>query len=101
MGIKKASTNQVKEVLLVEHVEFRDKFFKIFTVEGQPLCFEVDSGVVITVVSIRTLRIHFPNRRPLTTSLELITFCKRPIQIMGVVLIVVPFGATKSNYGIR
>lgn len=89
MGGKQASANQVEEVLLLEHTNFRDKFFETLTVDGRPVRFEIDSGAAVTIISIRTLQEHFRNRRPIPTSLQLVTFCKTQIQIVGVVPVTV------------
>ncbi|XP_071575575.1 uncharacterized protein [Temnothorax nylanderi] len=89
MSAKRSNTNQIEEVLLLEHTEFRDKFFETLMVDGRPLRFEIDSGAAVTIVSTRTLREHFQNRRPCSTSLQLITFCKTTIQIVGVVPVTV------------
>lgn len=62
MGAREAPTNQMEEVLLIEHTEFRDKFYETLTVERRPLRFEVDSGAAVTIVSTGTLKVHFPNR---------------------------------------
>ncbi|XP_071642000.1 uncharacterized protein [Temnothorax longispinosus] len=41
MAAKRAPANQVEEILVVKHPEFREKFFETITVEGKPLRFEV------------------------------------------------------------
>ncbi|XP_024893068.1 uncharacterized protein K02A2.6-like, partial [Temnothorax curvispinosus] len=50
MAAKRAPANQVEEILVVEHSEFREKFFETITVEGKPLRFEVDSGAAVTII---------------------------------------------------
>lgn len=55
MGTKRASTNQVEEVLTVERWKYRDKFFKTLTMDGKSLRFEIDSGATVSVVNINTV----------------------------------------------
>lgn len=62
MGSKLVTTNQIEEVFVAEHAEHRDKFCKVFNVEGQSLRFEIDSGAAILIVSVRTVRKLFPLR---------------------------------------
>lgn len=49
---KRAATNVIEEVLLVEHTEHRGKFYKTLKVKGKPLRFEVDSGAAVSIVNI-------------------------------------------------
>ncbi|XP_029165366.1 uncharacterized protein K02A2.6-like [Nylanderia fulva] len=84
MGAKRASANQVEEVLQVEHCEHRGKFFKTLVVDGKPLRFEIDSGAAVSIVSTSTVQRLFPRRRLKQTTIQLMTFCKTPIQVIGV-----------------
>ncbi|XP_024890648.1 uncharacterized protein K02A2.6-like, partial [Temnothorax curvispinosus] len=95
MAAKRAPANQVEEILVVEHSEFREKFFETITVEGKPLRFEVDSGAAVTIVSTHTLRELSLLKRLQPTTLQLITFCKTPIKIAGVVPVMVSGRGTK------
>ncbi|XP_071626494.1 uncharacterized protein [Temnothorax longispinosus] len=45
----KGSTNQLQEILSLEHVNFREKFLTTLEINGKPLEFEVDSGAAVTV----------------------------------------------------
>ncbi|XP_039306745.1 uncharacterized protein K02A2.6-like [Solenopsis invicta] len=49
MGAKRASANQIEEVLTAEHPNYRDKFFKTLTVDGKALRFEIDSGAAVSI----------------------------------------------------
>lgn len=61
--------------------------------------FEVDSGAAVTIVSIRTAQKYVSLSKLESTSLQLITFCKTQIQIVGVISVTVSeLGAnTKLN----
>lgn len=84
MGAKRASANQVEEVLTVEHWEHRNKFFKTLAVDGKPLRFEIDSGAAVSIVSTSTAKKLFPHRRLQPTTVQLVAFCKTAIQVAGV-----------------
>ncbi|XP_039313535.1 uncharacterized protein LOC120359592 [Solenopsis invicta] len=57
MGAKRATMNQVEEVFLLEHNDYRDKFFETLIVDGIPLRFEVDSGAALTIIQNRQIRV--------------------------------------------
>jgi len=84
MGAKRASADQVEEVLTVEHWNHRDKFFKTLVVDGKTLRFEIDSGAAVSVVSTGTVKRFFPKRSLEATKLQLVAFCKTSIEVVGV-----------------
>lgn len=84
MGSKRATTNQIKEVLITEQVEHRNKFYKVIRVEGQSLRFDIDSGAAVSIISASTMRRLFSWKQLQTTTLQLISFCKTAIKVVGV-----------------
>lgn len=84
MGAKHASANQVEEVLTVKHWKYRDKFCRTLTVDEKSLRFEIDSGAAVFNVSTSTVQSFFPLRRLQSTTMQLVTFCKTSIQIVGI-----------------
>lgn len=86
MGLKRVTANQIEEVFVVEH---RDKFYKVLNVEGQSLRFKIDSGAAFSIVSTRTVRKLFPLSRLQPTTLQLVTFCKTSVKVIGVLPVMV------------
>jgi len=81
MRAKRAVANQIEEVLLINTPNIGISFTKHL----KPLCFEIDSAVAVTIIISRKMWKYFQNRR-LYSTLQLITFCKISIQIVGVVI---------------
>lgn len=97
MGTKRVTTNQIEEVLVTEHIAHRDRFYKILSIEGRPLRFEIDSGAAVSIVSAGTVRRYFPWKKLQTTSVQLLTFCKTSVKVIGVVPVAVAWrGSTVS-----
>lgn len=89
MGSKRVNANQVEEVFVAEQIEHRNKFYKVLSVEGQSLRFEMDSGAAVSIVSVRTVRKMFPLKRLQPTTLQLVTFCKTSIKVIGILPVLV------------
>ncbi|XP_024885624.1 uncharacterized protein LOC112463445, partial [Temnothorax curvispinosus] len=77
----KGSTNQLQEILSLEHVNFREKFLTTFEINGKPLEFEVDSGAAVTVVSEQVIHSIFPEATIHNTQLQLISYCSPYLQL--------------------
>lgn len=86
MGAKRASANQVEEILNVEHWKYcgSTKFFKTLTGDRKSLRFEIDSGAAVSILSTSTVRNHFPHRQLQPTTVQSVTFCKTAIKVIGV-----------------
>lgn len=61
MGAKRATTNQIEEVLIMEYLEHRDKFYRTLIIKGQFMRFEVDNEAAGSRLSVSTVRKYCPN----------------------------------------
>lgn len=80
--------HNLDEILLVdtkepEHTEFRKKYRLQVEVEGKPISFEVDGGSPVTLLSKTLHDTHFSNVQIHSTTLELVSYCKMPIDLVG------------------
>lgn len=93
MRRSKATMNSLGEILCIqsEHQEHRGKFFATVIVNEIPVHFEIDSGAAVTIVSKRFVGEHFPDVLLKRSKLQLITFCKTTIPVVGYVEVQVAY----------
>ena len=67
-------------------------------IQGITLKFEVDKGAAITLISEETYRKHFTNTPLQEISLQLTTYTKDQLQVLGQVTIDVSYGTQNGRY---
>jgi len=82
-----SSTNNLEEMLSLEHSNYRDKFLLSMEVEGKKVEFEIDSGAAVTVMSESEATKLFPTATIRHTDLRLISFCGRALRCKGYVTV--------------
>lgn len=92
----KVAANELGEILSTqtEHGKFQDKYYTTLILEGKKVRFEIDSGAAVTIVSKAFARLLCPDLRIEKSSLQLITFCKTTIPVVGFVKVQVHYGDT-------
>jgi len=79
-----SSTNNLEEMLSLEHAKYRDKFVLSLEIEGKKVEFELDSGAAVTVMSESEATKLFPTATIHHTKLRLISFCGRALRCRGI-----------------
>ncbi|XP_018407383.1 PREDICTED: uncharacterized protein K02A2.6-like [Cyphomyrmex costatus] len=82
-----SSTNNLEEMLSLEHADYRDKFLVSLDVEGKSIKFELDSGAAVTVISESEATKLFPTATICHTELRLISFCGRALKCRGYITV--------------
>lgn len=97
----KGSTNQLQEILSLEHVNYRDKFLITLNVNEKPMEFEVDSGAAVTVVSEQDIQRIFPGATIHNTQLQLISYCGRALRNRGFITVNVRYNENAKRLNIN
>lgn len=84
---KKSNTNQLQEILNLEHTGHRDKYIRSLMVNGKPMEFEVDSGAAVTVISELDVARLFPRTTLHPTNLQLVSYCGRVMRSKGYITV--------------
>lgn len=84
---KNNTANEIEELLQVEHPELREKFFLTVKVNTVMLEFEVDSGAAVTLMAKEEARRYFKGTKIHKTEVQLITFCKRQVSVLGYITV--------------
>jgi len=79
-----SSTNNLAEMLSLEHSNYRDKFLLSVEIEGKEVEFELDSEAAVTVMSKSEATKLFPTTTIRHTDLRLISFCGRVLRCCDV-----------------
>ncbi|XP_011859117.1 PREDICTED: uncharacterized protein K02A2.6-like [Vollenhovia emeryi] len=82
----KQSSNGV-DVLAVEHVQYRDKLLTSLIVNEKRVRFEIDSGAAVSSISQSLAKRLFPREKLHKTVLHLISYCKKPIDLLGYLVV--------------
>ncbi|XP_024892655.1 uncharacterized protein K02A2.6-like, partial [Temnothorax curvispinosus] len=82
---KSSRENNTKniEVLAIEQLRFRKKFFATLNVNNKDVRFEVDSGSAVTLMSLTDAKRLFKGERVFTTDLNLMSYTRTPIPLCG------------------
>ncbi|XP_011859929.1 PREDICTED: uncharacterized protein K02A2.6-like [Vollenhovia emeryi] len=85
MKKEKEQTNQLDEILQIqgEQTKYREKFYTMLWINNRKVSFEVDSGAAVTVVSQDFLQSLLPNIQLMKSDLQLVTYCKTVITVIG------------------
>lgn len=97
---KGSSTNQLQEILTLEHTNHRDKFRISLMVDGKPREFEVDSEAAVTVVSESDAARFFPKATIHNTDLQLVSYCGRVLRSKGFISVNVKYNSIVKNLNI-
>lgn len=91
---RKVTANESGEILMTraEHGEFREKYYSPVILQGNQIRFEIDSGAAVTIVSKAFARLHCSGMRIEKSNLQLLTFCKTTIPVIGYVKVKVRHG---------
>lgn len=84
---KPVETNQIEEILQLEHFDQRDKFYTTLQVNNQSVQFEVDSGSAVTIMEKEEARKFFKGEIMYKTGLKLVSFCKTWIKVEGYITV--------------
>jgi len=87
------STNQLEEILSLEHKDHRGKFVITLEVDGKVIEFEVDSGAAITVMNVTKAKRLFPGTPIHPTTLQLVTYCGRTLRSSGFISVNVRYNS--------
>ncbi|XP_011883709.1 PREDICTED: uncharacterized protein LOC105570867 [Vollenhovia emeryi] len=82
----KQSSNCV-DVLAVEYVQYRDKLLTSLIVNEKRVRFEIDSGAAVSSISQCLAKRLFPKEKLHKTVLHLISYCKKPIDLLGYLVV--------------
>jgi len=87
MRKNKVSAHQLSDILWMnsEHFKHRDRYFAPVVLNGKEIRFEIDSGAAVTIVSKYFLKRWFPDAQIKKSDLQLFTFCKTTITVIGYV----------------
>ncbi|XP_070162295.1 uncharacterized protein [Polyergus mexicanus] len=90
----KVAANEVGEILSTqaEHGKFREKYYTAVILERRKVRFEIDNGAAVTIVSKTFARLFCSGLRIEKSGLQLITFCKTTIPVVGFVRVQVCYG---------
>lgn len=90
----KVTANELGEILSTrtEHKEFREKYCSTVILEGKQVRFEIDSGAAVTIVSKSFAKLYCSGLRVEKSNLQLITFCRTTIPVVGFVKVRVRHG---------
>lgn len=88
---RSSATNQLEEIMSLEHTDHRNKFLISLLVEGKSMTFEVDSGAAVTVLSESDTARHFPGATIQSTNLQLISYCGRVLRSKGFITVSVRY----------
>ncbi|XP_043249938.1 uncharacterized protein K02A2.6-like [Colletes gigas] len=93
MKKNRASANRLSDVLLVntEHIRHRERYFARVLVEGTEVRFEIDSGAAVTIVGKNFVKQQFPDAQIEKSELQLFTFCKTTVPVIGYVKVRVQY----------
>lgn len=97
---KKIETNQIEEILQLEHFDHRDKFYTTLQVNNQSIQFEVDSGSAVTIMEKEEARKFFKGEIMYKTRLKLVSFCKTWIKVEGYITVNVKYGNSEYKLNI-
>ncbi|XP_070517887.1 uncharacterized protein [Cardiocondyla obscurior] len=89
----RASTKELAEVLVAraEHSQFREKYYCTVRLEEKKARFEIDSGAAVTVVIKAFAKQFCSGKRIEKSDLQLVTFCKTTIPVIGYVKVLVHY----------
>lgn len=89
----KVAANELGEILSTqtEHREFREKYYTTVILGDKEARFEIDSGAAVTIVSRSFVGIFCPGVRVEKSNLQLVTFCKTTIPVIGFVKVQVRY----------
>ena len=82
---------ELEEVVQVEHVDQRGKFLLDIEVNDLEIKFDVDTGAAVTIMSEDDARRYFKNFRLRKTNLNLISYCKNKINVLGYINVKVKY----------
>ncbi|XP_071635762.1 retrovirus-related Pol polyprotein from transposon 17.6 isoform X1 [Temnothorax longispinosus] len=82
-------TNQLEEILQLEHTQFRDKISTTLLVNGKQVKFEIDSGAAVSVMAQEHVSKLFPNSPIQQTQLKLVSYCKQNVKLLGYIVVTV------------
>ncbi|XP_018406799.1 PREDICTED: uncharacterized protein K02A2.6-like [Cyphomyrmex costatus] len=97
---KKEYANNLDEVLQLEQAEQRDKFFCVLLVNNKRIRFEVDSGSAVTIMNCEQVRALFPGSTIFRTNLNLISYSKTIVKILGYISVYVQGNETRKKLNI-
>lgn len=91
----KVAANELGEILSAqtEHNEFREKYYTTVILGEKEARFEIDSGAAVIIVSRSFAKIFCSGLRVEKSNLQLITFCKTTIPVVGFVRVQVRYGS--------
>jgi len=95
-----SSSNNLEEMLSLEHANYRDKFVLSLEIEGKKVEFELDSGAAVTVMSESEATKLFPTATIHNTKLRLISFCGRALGCKGYITVRVKYNSTVKKLNI-
>lgn len=89
----KVAANELGEILLTQtkQTRYREKFYTTVTLEGKQVQFEIDSGAAVTIVSKQFAKSCCSGLRMERSDLQLITYCKTSIPVIGFVRVRVQY----------
>ncbi|XP_031332533.1 uncharacterized protein K02A2.6-like [Photinus pyralis] len=95
---QKQQANQVEEIftLQTEHTTFREKFLLTLKLNGTLVEFEVDSGAAVSIINVTQFKQLFPNIQVENTNLQLVTYCKRELDVVGFVSVTVTYNTVQK-----
>ncbi|KAK9693953.1 Zinc knuckle [Popillia japonica] len=92
---KKANdTKNIEEICtieLTEHIQNRSKFIVDIIVNEKVVKMEVDSGSAVSIMCLNQFEKLFKNLKLGNTDIKLISYCKTPLEVRGVVSVMVKY----------
>ena len=95
----KSSVKEIEEIVQVEHVEERGKFLLELLVNKHKITFDVDTGAAVTLMSRDDARKYFSGFKIYKTDLNLISYCKNKINVLGYITVNVTYA--NNNYNLN
>ncbi|XP_011688856.1 PREDICTED: uncharacterized protein K02A2.6-like [Wasmannia auropunctata] len=96
----KKHTNQLEDILQLEHPKYRTKFHCTLKVDNKQVRFEIDSGSAVTVINRHTARELFPHSTIHSTDLNLRAFCNTVVGIIGYITVRVKYDQVERELNI-
>lgn len=84
----------------MEHTDQRDKFFCTLLVNNKDIRFEVDSGSAVTIMNREQVRALFPGSTVFRTSLNLVSYSKTIVKILGYIVVYVQCNQLRKKLNI-